>query len=532
MSRFRQIYNIWGLWASEPPATGYCFSNYADQKHNNPELGLFDHNLLHQIDRIQNIGYSVSIDRTNLAQLGTRSLVGRPIVNHPNVELSLSYLIAGVRNEDRLGFVTNYQDFTGNLHLSQDTCCFQNFTGYDTDSRNVFIAISPDQSDLANRIQDVENPNGDINPSSLFVFGFGNCYLNSYRVNASVGSFPVASVGFICDNIMAYSSGSGVNIPAVLPKTGSLVPNVKFTIPRLTSIPSPSVIQPKDITLEITNLFNPVGTLYNEIFLFNKQTNLYNKIRVSGDYGNETLLINNGETIPPSGYFSGLYLKNTTSDLYNQLFTSGTDGNQVVLSYSGVSYQNSGFFDILYLKNITNNRYVGLNTFGDLNNENVLINNLEFTNYPTDALFGVNSSGVPIQSFDMSVNLDREDLKAMGYVLPIDRKVNFPIFANLNFSTIVGDNFSGSLIDKIQKNQSYDLIVNMYNPGCTPLLTRQIGIQYKIKNAKLENFNYNHDLNSNLTANFGFRAEIDISNEKGMFISGSFKSARYRPIFK
>lgn len=398
MSRFRQIHNIWGVYASEPPATGFCYSNYVDEKHNNSQLGFFDNNLLHQIDRIQNFNYNFSIERDNLKQLGTRGLVGRPIVNRPSIQVNFDYLMVGVRNENRLGFIVNYNDVTGRPILDREICCFSNFTGQDTDYRNLFVAVSPDQEDLANRIKDIENPNADIHPSGLFVFAFGNCYLNSYKINVSVGQFPVASVGYICDNVMAYSSGSGVNIPAVLPKTGTLMPNVNFTIPRNISIPSPSVIRPKDIYLQIFN---------------------------------------------------------------------------------------TGFSDM-----------------------------------PLGALFGVSSSGMPIQSFDMSINLERQDLRSVGYVLPIDRRLNFPIMAELNFSSIIGDNYSGNLIDILNKNQDYALLINMYNPSCNST-GKEIAIQYKINNSKFNGATYNYGINNNLIGTFAFSAEIDISTEKGLFISGS-----------
>lgn len=400
MSRFRQIYNIWGVFAGPVPATGLHFEDYNGEGHNDTQLGIFDFNRLKQIDRVNSFVYGFDIEKVNVTQLGLRSLVDRVIVNRPTIQVSFDYALVGVRNEARLGFVVNYPDVSGNYILNEDVCCFNNFTGQNTDYRNIFVAVSPDNTDLNDNINNQFTDINEIDPKNLFVFAFGNCYLNSYNVSAAVGTFPQASVGYLCDNVMAYASGSGMNIPAVHPKSGNLISGIKFTIPRAESVRYPSVIRPGDITLKIGNI---------------------------------------------SGYT---------------------------------------------------------------------------INEATDALFGVNSSGLPIQAFNLNVGLVRDDLRSIGYALPINRKLTLPIIAQLDITTVIGDNYSGNLVSLLNQNKNYDILINMFNnTGCdTP---KDIAIQYKLKPVKLESVNYNYNLNGNLTANFSFSAEIDVNNlNKGLFISG------------
>lgn len=397
MTRYRQIYNIWGLYASDAPATGYHYSYYDGTKHNNPQLTIFDNNLISQIDRVNSVEYGFDISRTNFTQLGVRGLIDRPITERPSVQLNFNYYSVGVRNEHRLGLIVNYLDITGSPVYDQEFCCFKNFTGQETDYRNLFVAVTPDNNDLNNRIGDPFTTGTSLNPSGLFVFGFGNCYINAYSVRAAVSDLPQVSVGYICDNIMGYPSGSGANIPAVFPKSGNLVSGVTFVIPRNTTAYSPSVLKPGDITLQINDIDR---------------------------------------------------------------------------------------------------------------------------NFSTDATWGILSSGLPIQAFDLSVDLNREDLRGIGYILPVDRRINFPIFANLNISSIIDNNYSGSLINVLNQNKSYDILVNMYNPSCE-LTGRNIGIQYKLKNTKFDGVTYNYAIGPNLVGNFKFSAEIDIDNpNKGLFISG------------
>lgn len=520
MTRQRQIYNIWSVYAGPTICTGFHYADYNDARHNNSNLTIFDNNLLEQLDRINAFQYGIDIERINLTQLGVRGLIDRAIVNKPSIEVSFDYWLAGIRNEDRLGLVVNYPDITGKPILDSETCILNNFTGWQTDCRNLFVAIAPDDGDINNRISDINNANQDIHPSGLFVFGFGNCYINNYQIEASVGNIPKATVNYVCDNVRAYSSGSGCSLPAVLPKSGNIVPGPTFTIPRNTSVPTPSILRPSDIELTITNLSLPTSNLYDYIYLYNIQTDLYNKLQISGRPGSEQLLINNGEVNPGALSYSGIYLKNINTNLYNQIFTSGSDGAQQIIVYTGINNNLSNVFNILYLKNINNtNYYAQINSKGTNYNENISLAEINFTQHHKDALFGIDSSNLSIQSFNLNLPLEREALQSIGYAYPIDRRLNLPVFGSLNLSTIVDNNYSGNLDNIIQRNNNYDILINIYNPSCA-LTGREIAMQYKIMGAKFKNANYGYNINSKLIGNYSFELDVDLSPKKSIYLSG------------
>ncbi len=534
INRLRQIYNIWGVYAGPSPASGYHYADYNNVPHNNSQLTIFDTNLVQQIDRINSFSYGFNVDQTDLTQLGVRSLTDRLIVNRPAVQVNFSYWMVGVRNEARLGFAVNYPDVTGKPVFDEETCCIDNFTGQQTDYRNLFLAISPDNNDLNSSIEDIFHEG--VDPANLFVLGFGNCYINSYQVRAEVGAIPQASVGYVCDNVMAYSSGSGVNIPAVFPKTGRLVDGVKFTIPRAESITDPSVIVPGDIIFKmvdfgvLTEDITVLSNSFNDVYTYNIQTHLYNDILVSGATGNESLILSSGINITGDNVFSGIYLFNATVNQYNQVFSSGTSGNEVLIIYSGITgATGSNVFNSLFLYNNTINSYNEIVATGFINDEYIVINSTGANSFfgiteVSDGLFGVSSSGMAVQSFDLSINLDREDLKGIGYVLPIDRILNFPVKASLNFAIRVGDNRSSSFVDIMEQNRNHSFLINMHLPGCDYVTGKPVAIQYKIRNCKLEGTNYNYNLNNDLIANFSFMSEIDITHDKGLFISGLFNA--------
>lgn len=527
MSRSRQIHNLWSFSAGPAPATGFHFSDYNNNLINNPNLTIFDKNLVKQLDRIQSVDYSVNVERLDLKQLGVRDLIDRPIINKPTIDLSFNYLIAGVRNEDRLGFIINHMDISGVPIYNQDTCFLNNFTGQNTDYRNLFVAIAPDNEDINERVSDqftaIGQNSGTLEPKDLFVFGFGNCYFNSYSIRASVGTFPDATISYVCENMMAYSSGSGVNIPSILPKSGNLVSGVYLTIPRPESIRDVSVIRPSDIMVSI-NSEAPEDT-FDYIYLYNTQSTGYNKIQISGDIGHETLLMYSGISNPSINYFNEIYIKNLTDNSYNLVKSSGSNTNLHLLVHSGINanINDLNVFGALTLRNISNNIYYEINTTGIFNHENVVIfpnNNINYINlqttYPT---FGIND--LAIQSFDLSVNLERQNLQSIGYVLPVDRRFNFPVFADFNFSTLVSDNQSGNFIEMLNTNSSYNILVNMYNPCCGRMTGAELAIQYKLKPSKLTKIFYSYNLFNNLVANFSFSTEIDANNtQKGLFISG------------
>ncbi len=248
-----QKYNIWGLFAGPAPASGFHYSDYNNIGMANSNLTIFDNNLLSQIDRVNSFSYDFSVQRQDLKQFGVRSLVGRSIVERPSIKVDFSYWMVGLRNENNLGLLVNYINVTGSPVLSQDECIFNAFTGHDTDVRNLFLAVSPDNTDIDNNVGD-QFSSQLMSPSNLFVMGFGDCYLTSYGITASVGNIPKVSLSYIGDNVTAYASGSGCNVPAIDSQSGKLISGVYFTIPQAITYGDPAALSPGDIHLRIGSI--------------------------------------------------------------------------------------------------------------------------------------------------------------------------------------------------------------------------------------------------------------------------------------
>lgn len=293
-TRYRTIYNIYGVFAGPAPANINHFIDRSGVLNNNiTTVNGNNYNLIKNVSRVQNADYSVSIDRIDIRGLGRKGNISSEIISDPQVSLNFNYLQVGVLNELRLGFYANYTqtDPYTNSGLAYWTDNFGvcSISGFLTrsnerenndlawpmkyrDQRNIFVVAKNGSEDLK------ATGHAEIDPLAVnySVYGFGNCYINSYRASASVGSFPQVAVGYLCDNLVFYSSGSGSTIPAIDPNR-QRVSGVQFAVPTLTNEPTISALLPGDINLsfysypEDSNILavhgtGSRGTNYNNIY--------------------------------------------------------------------------------------------------------------------------------------------------------------------------------------------------------------------------------------------------------------------------
>ena len=67
-------------------------------------------------------------------------------------------------------------------------------------------------------------------------------------------------------------------------------------------------------------------------------------------------------------------------------------------------------------------------------------------NVPNDASgMGIDFDDSHIQAFSIEIDLNRSSLDGVGRRYPIYRDINYPVFANINFTTLVKDSTTGSL---------------------------------------------------------------------------------------
>jgi len=430
MPRIRITSQSQGLFVGPAPSSGYHFCD----SHGSPTGDPNANNLLKQINGVQAIDYSISVERTDVQELGRRELVGRPIIMSPTVSLDFEYYTSDIKNEIRLGFSPNFS--TGLLfgqrepYYPDNTSVFL-FSGFESrdvtpaysgvqiglgdsetnhspwpfaerDRRNFYLTIAPEGSDA----KDISD--GDYD--KLNVVAFGNCYMRSWGTSFQVGKPIQNKVNYICDNMSYHLSGSGV------------VPSVTSTG------------------------FKPTDS--GNIFVAPKL----------------------------KGEVSGVHYRGASSQI---AMTSDID-----FSVTSIGYGSSA---------------------GDIKD------------------VGIDFSTINVQSVDFSVSFKRKDYIGLGHKIPIDRPIQYPIIVNTEMSALVGDNQEGNFENLLEKDYSYDFIIEARAPAihCSGFNQGEIAVRYDVLKAFLTDVSYTNTINEGKMVNLSFTTDVaDGATGRGLYMSG------------
>lgn len=272
MSKSQVIYNQVGLFVGPAPSSGYHFlDTYGNQRNVSGILGE-NYNLVFPLNRVNGISYSIEPPIENISQLGSFGAVARPILDNTDVNLNIKYNLMGLVNEARIGMYVNTPSgdlITGEFRYGTGRICpisgfytrdMDNSHSPDTlnwplayrDARNIFVAARKDSLSFNSTHGDAWSGLDYQAYQDIFVYGFGDCYLNSYKFDISVGTPPSVSIDYTCNNIEVYGSGSGLDIPSISPGNQNLRSGIKFNIPdNFQGSNLPTVLLPSDISLDI-----------------------------------------------------------------------------------------------------------------------------------------------------------------------------------------------------------------------------------------------------------------------------------------
>ena len=221
---------------SNPNNDGLAYLQYADSEGNAlpPESGSL-RSTATQLKRVQSANYSFTINRQDVNQFGHLGRLDAVVLEAPTVSLDYSYYLTDGFNERTLGFVTDgrFQSLSGQMGRSQNE--FGN---------NYFILTVPEGRDAVLGDQLVQD-------NQKSVIGVGNGYITDYSIEASVGSFPTASVTVEGLNIKSDIGTSFKEIPAVSPKDGTRFCDTCFFLPPAITGQGQSVLKPGDITIDL-----------------------------------------------------------------------------------------------------------------------------------------------------------------------------------------------------------------------------------------------------------------------------------------
>lgn len=120
-----------------------------------------------------------------------------------------------------------------------------------------------------------------------------------------------------------------------------------------------------------------------------------------------------------------------------------------------------------------------------------------------------------LQNLSINIDLPRTPLYGLGSNYVYGRKLQYPINASISMNALVSGFASGFLSGMLYNESGYN-----FNISFSDSLNAATGY-YKIKNAKLDNFNYSIPLNNNM--NFSAQFSVEITDSNGFFIDRSVR---------
>ena len=130
----------------------------------------------------------------------------------------------------------------------------------------------------------------------------------------------------------------------------------------------------------------------------------------------------------------------------------------------------------------------------------------------------VSESDMKVQSFNLTFNLNREDLLKLGSKYAFAKVPRFPVDATLTVEALVGDFQTGSLVEIVNNNDSFNPSISLNAPGSNTVLA-----YYKLGNAKLSNNDFSQSVGSTAkTVRMTFQTQIGgpTDSVNGVYMSG------------
>lgn len=131
---------------------------------------------------------------------------------------------------------------------------------------------------------------------------------------------------------------------------------------------------------------------------------------------------------------------------------------------------------------------------------------------------GVSESDLKVQSFTITCPIGRTDLQKLGSKYAFAKVINFPVVSTFSVTADVGDMQTGSLIEIVDNNTSFNPKVTLKNTANTTIA------EFEMKDCKLENQAWTSSIGPNKSVTITFSSQLGSaeSTTKGLFLSGIY----------
>jgi hypothetical protein len=138
-----------------------------------------------------------------------------------------------------------------------------------------------------------------------------------------------------------------------------------------------------------------------------------------------------------------------------------------------------------------------------------------------DAALGIETANFPIQSFNLSFDLARENLQKLGSRFAYAKVPTLPITVSASVVGNMADFNTGNLSDILCNDKSYDLTFTLREPACTG--SGPVAVQYQVKGVKIDSEDASSsvgDTAAQFTINYSCQIGSPTDLAQGVFISG------------
>lgn len=195
-----QCGDTWPAW--NPNAEGLAGSSGAASGHGT---------IIKQLQRVQTANYGFTVNRTDINQFGHLARLDAIVLESPTVNLDFSYYLTDGGNERQLEFVTD--GTTNTLSGAMAPELYQA-------GNNFFILTVPEARDAVGGDVKIGAAGDEDNKT---VIALGNGYITDYSVDISVGGIPTASVTVEGMNLTSQFGETGLDLPGLDMRDGSLI---------------------------------------------------------------------------------------------------------------------------------------------------------------------------------------------------------------------------------------------------------------------------------------------------------------------
>ncbi len=133
-----------------------------------------------------------------------------------------------------------------------------------------------------------------------------------------------------------------------------------------------------------------------------------------------------------------------------------------------------------------------------------------------DSLF--DESDLKVQSYTLTIPIGREDLLKLGSKYAHSKVINFPVTCTLSVVAQAGDFFTGSLIEIVNNNKTFNPTVTITKPSDSTTMIAA----YQLRGAKMDSQEITSSIGQNKSVTFNFSTQIGgpQSTSVGVFMSG------------